>query len=66
LEAKEHLVKGLKPFKIEVSVKGRIDGACKGENNWDETLRSIGPCVLDVFIVHVRDQNLTYMVDLCG
>jgi hypothetical protein len=41
LEAKEHLAKGLKPHKVEVSVKGQIDGACKGKNNWDDTLRSI-------------------------
>ncbi len=58
LEAKEHLVERLKPCKVEVIVQERIDGACKGKNNWDDTLRLIGPCVLDVFVVHVRDQTL--------
>jgi hypothetical protein len=41
LKAEEHSAKGLKPYKVEVNVKRRIDGACKGKNNWDDTLRSI-------------------------
>jgi hypothetical protein len=30
--------KGLNPHKVEMSVKGRIDEACKGKINWDDTL----------------------------
>jgi hypothetical protein len=66
LEVEEHLVKILKPCKVEVSVKGQIDGACKGKINWDDKLKPIRPCVLDVFIMHVKDQNLANMVDLHG
>jgi hypothetical protein len=59
------MAKGLKPQVIEVSVKGRIDGACKGKTTWDDIIKSIAPCVVDVSIVHVRDQNPTNMADLC-
>ncbi len=66
LKAEECLAKGLKPCKVEINVKRWIDGACKAKHNWDDTLRSIGPYVLNVFIVHVRDENLTTMADLRG
>jgi hypothetical protein len=52
------MAKGLKPQVIEVSVRGRIDGACKGKIAWDDTIKSIAPHVVDVSIVHVRDPNL--------
>ncbi len=35
-----------------------------GKKMWDGTIRSITPCVLDVFIVHVRDQHPSHMADL--
>jgi hypothetical protein len=38
LEVEERVGKGLNPHKVEMSVKGRIDGACKGKINWDNTL----------------------------
>jgi len=41
-----------------------IDGACKGKIVWDDTIRSIAPCVVDVSIVHVKDQNLIDMANL--
>jgi hypothetical protein len=49
------VAKGLKPQVIEVSVRGRIDEACKGKTMWDDIIRSIAPRVVDVSIVHVRD-----------
>jgi len=58
------MAKSFKPQVVEVSVRGRIDGACKGKISWDDTIRLITPRVVDVFIVHVRDQNLIDMVDL--
>lgn len=60
------MAKGLKCKVVQVNVKGRIDGACKGKNHWDDDIRSIAPHALDVFIVHVMDWNLADMVDLCG
>ncbi len=59
------MAKWLKPQIVEVSVRGRIDGACKGKTTRDDTIKSITPHVVDVSIVHVRDQNLADMVDLC-
>ncbi len=64
MEAQEQVVKGLKPQVVELSVRGRINGACKGKTSWDGTIRSITPRVVDVSIVHVRDQNPIDMVDL--
>ncbi len=60
------MVKGLKPQVVEASVRGRIDGAYKGKIAWDldNKIRSITPRVIDVSIVHVRDQQPTDMVDL--
>jgi len=55
LEVEEHVGEGLNPHKVEISVKGKIDGACKGKINWDDTLKSITIHVFDVSIVHVRD-----------
>ncbi len=49
------MVKGLKPPVVEVSVRRKIDGACRGTNSWDDALKSITPCVFDVLSVHVRD-----------
>jgi hypothetical protein len=47
----------MKPHEVEVIPRGRIDGACGGKNAWDDILKSMGPCELDAFIVHVKDQN---------
>jgi hypothetical protein len=33
----ECLTKDLKSHAIEVTIKGRISGTCKGENAWDDT-----------------------------
>jgi hypothetical protein len=43
VEAQEQVVKGLKPQVVELNVRGRIDGACKGKTSWDGTIRSITP-----------------------
>jgi hypothetical protein len=53
----DRLLKGLKPHVVEVTPRGRIDGACKGENAWDDLMKSMGPRNLDVSIVHVNNLN---------
>ncbi len=63
-KVEEWLSRGLKPHEVEVTPKGKIDGACKGENAWDDIFRSIAPCELDVSIVHVKDQNPTNLATL--
>jgi hypothetical protein len=47
----------MKPHEVEMTFRGRIDGACEGKNAWDDILKSMAPCELDVSIVHVKDQN---------
>jgi hypothetical protein len=54
----------MKPHEVEVTPRGGIDGACEGKNARDDILRSMAPCELDVFIVHVKDQNPTDMTTL--
>jgi hypothetical protein len=49
---------------VEVTPRGRIDGACKGENAWDDLIKSMAPRTLDVSITHVKDQDPTYMATL--
>jgi hypothetical protein len=56
--------KGLKPHVIEVTIKGKIDGACDGKNAWDDLVRSQAPRHLDVYIVHVKDHNPIDMASL--
>ncbi len=57
----EWLSRGMKLHEVAVIPKGRIDGACEGENAWDGILRSMALCELNVYIVHVKDQNPTNM-----
>ncbi len=63
VEAREQVVKDLKPQVVEVSVRGKIDGACKDKIAWDDIISSITPRVVDVSIVHGRDKNLVDMGD---
>jgi hypothetical protein len=51
----------MKPHEVKATPRGRIDGACEGKNAWDDILRFMAPCELDVFIVHVKNQNPTDM-----
>jgi hypothetical protein len=51
----EQLFKGSKPHEVEVTPKGQIDGACEGENAWDDILKCTAPRELNDFIVHVKD-----------
>jgi hypothetical protein len=53
----EQLSRNMKPHEVKVIPKGRIDGVCGGGNAWDDILKSMAPCELDVSIVHVKDQN---------
>jgi hypothetical protein len=54
----------LKPQVVEINVKGRIDAPCKSKTTWDDTIRSIAPRVVDVSILHVKDQNPIDMANL--
>jgi hypothetical protein len=54
----------LKPQVVEVNVRGRIDAPYKGKTTWDDTTRSITPRVVDVSIIHVKDQNHVDMANL--
>ncbi len=55
MEMEECSTKDLKSHAVEVNIKGRIGGTCKGGNAWDDTLKNITPHVLDIYVVHVRD-----------
>ncbi len=57
----EWLFRGMKLHEVEVTPRGRIDGACEGENAWDGILRFMAFREFNVFIVHVKDQNPTNM-----
>ncbi len=56
--------RGMKPHEVEVTLRGKIDGAYKEENARDDILKSMAPYELDVFIVHVKDQNPINMATL--
>ena len=46
-----------KPHRVRVKVGGGIDGGCEGKNEFDETLRSLVPWILDVSCVKWKDQS---------
>jgi hypothetical protein len=54
IEVQERLSKGLKPHVVEVTTRGRIEGACEGHNTWDDLMKSKTPHYLDVYVVLVR------------
>jgi len=49
---------------VEVTKNGKIDGACDGKNEWDNALRRLVPCCLNMAILKVGDQNLIDMNEL--
>ncbi len=51
------IVQGRKPHVVEVTNKGKIDGACDEKNVSGDMLRSAATHYLDVSIVHVSEQN---------
>jgi hypothetical protein len=57
----EWLAKGLKSHTVEVTTRGKIDGACQGKNPRDDMLRNMAPLVIDIYIIHVRDQKIDDM-----
>jgi hypothetical protein len=54
----------MKLHAVEVTPRGKIDEACEGGNAWVDILRSMARCELDVFIIHVKDQNPIDMATL--
>jgi hypothetical protein len=60
----EWLTKGLKPHIVEVTARRKIDGVCQGKNPQDDMLRNMAPPVIDIYIIHVRDQKIANMAKL--
>jgi hypothetical protein len=63
-EAEERKRKGLPPQKVEVTKHGKIDGSCDGKNDWDNAMRGLAPCILNMAIVKVGEQNPVDMAEL--
>jgi hypothetical protein len=53
--------KGLKPYVVKVTSKGKINGAYDGKNVWDELTRSQAPRHLDVSIIHVKSIRILHI-----
>jgi len=41
-----------KPSQIKVKIGGEIDGGCDGKNQWDNSVHTLVPKMLDVSIIH--------------
>jgi hypothetical protein len=50
---------------MEVTKNGKIDGACDGNNEWDNALRGLVPHCFNMAIVKVGDQNPIDMNEFC-
>jgi hypothetical protein len=53
LKVEDYKKKGLSVHKVEVTKHGKIDGACKGKNKWDNAIRGLTPHILNITIVKV-------------
>ncbi len=49
---------------MEVTKHGKIDGSCDGKNEWDNAMWGLAPCILNMVVVKVGEQNPMYMVEL--
>jgi hypothetical protein len=56
--------KGFESHIVEVTARWKIDGACQGKNPQDDMLRNTTPPVIDIYIIHVRDQKIIDMAKL--
>ncbi len=65
-EAEERKRKGLPPYKVELTKHGKIDGSCDGKNDWDNAMWGLAPCILNMVVVKVGEQNLVDMAKLCN
>jgi hypothetical protein len=63
-EAKERKTKVLPPHKMEVTKHGKIDGSCNGKNEWDNAMQGLAPCILNMVVIKVGEQNPMEMVEL--
>jgi hypothetical protein len=63
-EAEEWKRKGLPLHKMEVTKHGKIDGSCDGKNDWDNAMRGLAPCILNMAVVKVGEQNPVDMAEL--
>jgi hypothetical protein len=42
---------------VEVTKNSKIDGACDGKNAWDNVIQGLAPCLLNLAVVKVSEQN---------
>jgi len=63
-EVEERRKAGKPPYKVEVTKNRKIDGACDGKNEWDNALRGLVSCYLNIVIMKADDQNLVDMSEL--
>jgi len=45
-------------------VGGGIDGGCDGKNQWDDSVQTLVPWMLDVSIIHYDEQDLDKLAKL--
>jgi hypothetical protein len=57
-KVEDRLLKGLKPHVVEITLRGRIDGACKGGNAWDDFVKSMAPRTLMFLLYMSRTKTL--------
>ncbi len=63
-EAEECQEKGLRPYKVEVTKNNKIDGAYDRKNAWDNAIKGLAPCLLNLAVVKVSEQNPMDMAKL--
>jgi len=51
---------------VELTKHGKIDGSCDGKNDWDNAIWGLAPCILNMVVVKVGEQNLVDMAKLCN
>jgi hypothetical protein len=47
-----------------VGVGGGIDGGCDGKNQWDDSVQTLVPWMLNVSIIHCDEQDLDKLAKL--
>jgi hypothetical protein len=55
--AAERTSGGRKARQIRVQSGGEIDGVCPGKNGWDDVVRGLVPCILDISVVDWEGQK---------
>jgi hypothetical protein len=53
-----------KPSQVKVKVRGEIDGGCDRKNQWDDSVHTLAPWMLDVSIIHYDEQDFDKLAKL--